>query len=116
MNALNQVGQQSITVTGIPVGITRPPVTTGELTDPVTGLPFRMTVNRMLVTVHNQPVRWRADGTSPTGAIEDNLLEPGERLNWTDPHDNYRAAIDKIQFVLDTTATGNAQIECAFFA
>ena len=112
---LNQVGQQNLTVTGTPVGITRPPVTTGELRNEFGAL-NRKTVSRMLVTVADQPVRWRADGTDPTGGLEDNLLMPGDRLNWTDPNDNYRGPIDLIKFVLDTTATGNATLEVAMFA
>lgn len=113
--ALNQVGQQSITVTDAPVGITRPPVTTGELRNEFGAL-NRVSVNRIQVTVHDQPVRWRADGTNPTGGLEDNFLDVGERLAWTDPNDNYRASIEKLRFVKDTTATGDAIIEVAMFA
>ena len=112
---LNQIGQQQLTVTGIPQGITRPAVTTGQLANEL-GQTYRVTVARMLVTVHDQPVRWRADGTDPTGAVEDNLLQPGERLDWSDPRMDYRGPIDLIKFVLDTTATGNAIVEIAMFA
>ena len=112
---LNQVGQQQLTVTGLPVGITRPPVTTGELRNEF-GQLNRMTVARMLVTVHDQPIRWNASGQNPTGGVEDQLLNPGERLDWTDPRIDYRGPIDLIKFVLDTTATGNAIVEIAMFA
>ena len=112
---LNQVGQQQLTVTGLPVGITRPPVTTGELRNEF-GQLNRMTVARMLAIVHDQPVRWNASGQNPTGGVEDQLLNPGERLDWTDPRIDYRGPIDLIKFVLDTTATGNAIVEIAMFA
>lgn len=112
---LNQIGQQQLMVTEFPVGLTRPPVTTGDLRNEL-GEPYRMTVTRLLVTVHDNPVRWRADGTAPTGTFEDNYLGVGERLNWTDPQDNYRGPIEQLLFVLDATATGDAHLECAFFA
>ena len=115
VDVLNQVGQQQLTVTGVPQGLTFPAVTTGQLADEL-GRLIRMTVNRLLVTVHDQPVRWRADGKNATGAVEDNLLKPGERLDWTDPRNNYRGPISKLSFVLDTTATADAIVEAAFFA
>ena len=112
---LNSVGQQQLTVSTTPVGVTRPPVTTGQLIDEF-GQTIRKTVARMLVTVHDAPVRWRADGTAPTGTFEDNYLGIGERLDWSDPRIDYRGPIALIKFVRDTTATGDAHLECAFFA
>lgn len=111
--ALNQVGAQQLTVTGIPVGITRPPVTTGELRNEFGAL-NRVTVSKLLVTVHDNPVRWRADGTAPTGTFEDNYLAVGERLNWTEPELDYRGTIEQLLFVKDITATGDAHLECTF--
>src|SRR3990167_6406338 len=107
---LNQVGQQQLTVTGVPVGLTLPPVTTGELRNEF-GQLNTITVSRLLVTVHDQPVRWNASGQNPTGGVEDQLLNPGERLPWMEPDMDYRGAIKLIKFVLDTTATGDAIIE-----
>ena len=112
---LNSVGQQQLTVTGIPVGITRPLVTTGQLTNEF-GQRNRETVARMLVRAIDQPVRWRADGQNPTGTFEDNLLKTGETLDWSNPQNDYRGPIDLIKFVRDATATGDAHLECAFFA
>lgn len=111
---LNSVGQEQLTVTGVPVGITRPPVTTGDLRNEF-GQLNRLTVTRILVTVHDQPVRWRADGTDPTGAVEDNFLGVGERLSWMEPDMDYRGPIDQIKFILDTTATGDAHLEVGMF-
>lgn len=112
---LNQIGQQQLTVSGVPVGITAPLVTTGVLCNEL-GVPYRKTVSRMLVTVHDNPVRWRADGIDPSGGVEGNLLSPGEKLGWTDPNDDYRGPIALIKFVLDTTATGDAHLEIAMFS
>lgn len=111
---LNQIGAQQLTVTGIPVGITRPLVTTGDLRDEF-GQLNRKTVTRMLVTVHEQPVRWRADGGNPTGTFEDNYLAVGEKLSWLEPDMDYRGPIEQIRFVRDTTANGDAHLECSFF-
>jgi hypothetical protein len=113
-DAINQIGQDTMTVTAAPIGVTRPPVTTGELKNEF-GQLNRKTVNRALFTVENQPVRWRADGVDPTGGFEDNFLDVGERLNWTDPNQDYRGPIEKIRFVLDTTATGSATVNVALF-
>ena len=112
---LNQVGAEQLTVGAIPVGITRPPVTTGELRNEFGAL-NRKTVARLLVTVHDNPVRWRADGENPTGTFEDTLIPVGGQLNWTDPANDYRGPIDLIKFVKDATATGDAHLECVFFA
>lgn len=112
---LNQVGAQQLTVSSIPVGITRPPVTTGDLRNEF-GQTNRMTVARMLVTVFDNPVRWRADGKAPTGTFEDNYLAPGQTLDWTNPLGDFRGPIGLIQFVRDATATGDAHLECTFFA
>lgn len=112
---LNQVGAQQLTVGSIPVGITRPPVTTGELINEW-GQPNRKTVARLLVTVYDNPVRWRADGGDPTGTFEDNYIPVGGQLNWTDPANDYRGPIGLIKFICDATATGDAHLECTFFA
>ena len=113
--ALNQIGQQSLTVSGSPVGLTTPLVTTGELTNPMTGARNRMRARGFMVQVHNQPVRWRADGTNPTGAVEDNLLLPGDVLDLTEPSYDYWGMCRLIKFITDTTATGDATLEIAYF-
>ncbi len=111
---LNQIGQQFLTVSTVAVGITRPPVTTGELRNEF-GQLNRKTVSKMLVTVVDQPVRWRADGTAPTGTFEDNILAAGEKLTWMEPDMDYRGPIDQIRFIRDATATGDARLEIAMF-
>ncbi len=110
----NQIGQQQLTVSGTPVGITRPPVTTGQLIDEF-GQVIRKSVVRLFVTVHEQPVRWRADGTDPTGAAEDNLLYPGDRLDWSDPSQDWRGPIEQLRFIADVDAEGDAVLEIAMF-
>ena len=114
-DAINQIGQDTITVAETAIGITRPLVTTGELRNEF-GQLNRKTVTRVLITVAGNPVRWRADGVDPTGGFEDNLLDVGERLNWTDPNQDFRGPIEKIRFVIDQSATGSATVNCALFA
>ena len=113
--ALNQTGTESITVSGSVVGTTLPLVTTGELTDPTTGLPYRQTPRHALIQCYGQPVRYASNLTiAPSGVFGQKLL-PGETLDLTDPHRDYYGFLKYLRFVLDVDATEDAQVEIDYF-
>ena len=113
--ALNQTGQETLTVSGTAVGINLPLVTTGELTNPVTGLPYRQTPRHALIQCYGQPVRYASNLTvAPEGVTGQKLL-PGETLDLTDPHRDYYGFLKNLKFVLDVDATEDAQVEIDYF-
>ena len=72
------------------------------------------TFRHVMIQVSDQPVRWRADGVNPNGAM--GIKQPVDStIDWMNPHIDYRGLVTKLRFVRDTTATGNATLEVAFF-
>ena len=111
--ALNQTGQQTLTVTGIPVALTLPTYT--DYTDAPNGITRTQTPRHALIQVFDQPVRWASGEGFLSGAFGQRIPAGGE-LDWTDSRRDYYGVIDNMQFVLDSTATGNATVEVAYFA
>ncbi len=112
--ALNQTGQQTLTVTGVPVALTLPTYTDTDPNYP-NGIERSQTPRHALIQVYDQPVRWGVGDDNLSGTFGQ-LLQPGAELDWTDPRRDYYGMIGQVKFVTDTTATGNARVECAFFA
>ena len=111
--ALNQIGQQSLTVGGNDVLVTLP--TYIDYTDAPNGIARSMTPRHALIQVYDQPVRWLADGNEPSG-IFGQLILPGGELNWTDPLRDYYGTISQMRFITDVSAEGDAHVEIAYFA
>ena len=111
--ALNQTGIQSLTVGGVQVAVTLP--TYKDYTDAPLGITRSQTPRHALIQVYDQPVRWLADSNDPSG-IFGQLILPGGEINWLDPRRDYYGVISRLKFITDTTATGDAHVEVAFFA
>lgn len=112
--ALNQTGQQTLTVTGIPVALTLPTYTDKDPNYP-NGITRSQTPRHALIQVYDQPVRWGVGNNNVSGAFGQ-LVQPGGELDWTDSRRDYYGIISQVKFVLDVSATGNATVEVSFFA
>jgi len=67
--------------------------------------------NRMFVTSETAAVRWRADGTSPTGT-EGHTLAKDDSISFTGA--NYRQLLEKIEFITDGTSAA-ASLKITWF-
>lgn len=72
------------------------------------------TGTRALIYVGTSPIRWRADGTSPTGTTGQ-FVEAGGRIDWTDVNGHYKSMISQVKFIRDATASSNATLAIAHF-
>ena len=113
--ALNQTGQQTLTVTGTPVAVTLPTYLDKDPDYP-NGITRSQTPRHAVIQCFDQPVRYASNlDTDPTGDTG-SLLAPEKELDLTDPRRDYYGFLSNLKFVLDTTATGNAIVEIAYFA
>lgn len=113
--ALNQTGQQSLTVTGVAVQITLPTYT--DYSDGITaGFTRNQTPRHALIQVYDQPVRYASNLTVAPSGVTGLKLLPGDTLDLTDPQRDYYGFLSNLQFVTDVDATGDAQVEIAYFA
>ncbi len=67
-----------------------------------------------LITVEDDQVRYRIDGTAPT-ASEGHLLNVGDVLNfpsWNVPSQNWRSSLVAVQFI---RVTGDAKLKISWF-
>ena len=94
--ALNQIGAENLTVSTAGVNLTG-----------VTGT----RAARALIRVTLNPVRWRGDTapTSTTGIY----VAAGSYIDWTT--EDADSMVQKVQFIRDTTAGGDATLEVAYF-
>jgi hypothetical protein len=113
--ALNQIGQQSLTVTGIPVAVSLPTYTDKDPNHP-SGIERAMTARHALIQCFDQPVRYASNLQGDPSGASGQLLAPDETLDLTDHRRDYYGFISNLKFVLDTAATGNATVEIAYFA
>lgn len=95
---MNQIGQETLTVGA----------TAESLTVPTGSHP-----KRVLIYIGGQPVRWRADGTAPT-ATAGMYVAAGSYIDWTELA-TYTSLVDRVQFIRDTAAGGDATLEIAYF-
>ena len=107
MTPLNQIGSQTLVVTGVPVALTMP----WSKNVYEAGVLKRTTPRHAIIQVSGQPVRWSTDGSAISGML---VLAGGE-IDWTDPRRDYWSILSQVEFVTDTTATGNATIEVTYF-
>lgn len=101
--SLNQTGQQTLSVT----------TTAQSLT-----LPTTVNARPTHILIHNdsdQPLRWQANGTAPTSTAG-MLLRPRSFIDFTDFDVDYYHWIINVQFIRDTLASANANLEIAYFA
>ena len=118
-DALNQVAQETITVTGSPTVLTMPPVphpTTGgdQILD---GVVWRYTPRKAILrNTGAQPVRWAA-GPPPTEVtpISGALLAAGETERFMDSGQDYYGVLSRMTLVRDADATADAEVEITFF-
>jgi len=57
---------------------------------------------RAVISVEDADVRWRADGTAPTGSVG-HLLTNGSYLLFNNPNSNYQSILNSIQFIRDAS-------------
>lgn len=69
---------------------------------------------RALVYVGAQPIRWRASGDAPT-ATAGIYVGAGGYLDFTEPLRDYQDLLAEIEFIRDTTATGDALLDIEYF-
>jgi hypothetical protein len=67
-----------------------------------------------LIFVANAPIRWRADGTAPTSTTG-MFVAAGDYIDWTAVHGHYKSIMDQVQFIRDTSASGDATLAIAYF-
>ena len=101
IEALNQTGQQTLTVSTNAVSLTLPASPNGR-------------PKRALIYIGGQPIRWRADGTAPT-ATAGMPVGAGAYIEWVEGKDFY-GLIKNVQFIRDTSATADATLEIAYFS
>lgn len=97
--SLNQIGAENLTVSTTSV----PPV-----------LVSGRTVAHALIYVGANPIRWMSGATDPT-ATTGIFVAAGEYIDFTDPNGDYRGLLKDIEFIRDTTASGDAVLSCAWF-
>lgn len=84
--SLNQIGAENLTVAGTAVALSG-----------VSGLKPA----HALIYVGGGPIRWRADGTSPTSTAG-MYAAAGSYIDWTDVVTNYRGLIENVEFIRTT--------------
>ena len=114
--ALNQVAQETVTVTGVPATLTMPPVLdqygSQQMLD---GAVYRYTPRHAIIrNLSAQPLRWRADG-SAASAISGTLLDANGELSLMDPKADYYGILGRMSWVRDVAATANGDIEITYF-
>ena len=112
MAALNQTGQQTLTVSTTAVPLTLP--TASNKSRPKRVLIFCGPVGAATTNF----VRWRADGTNPT-ATAGMVLQVGDYLDLTSmdgQEADFYGTISRIKFIRDTSAAADATLEIAYFA
>ena len=67
-----------------------------------------------LIYVGAQPIRLRADGTLPTSTTG-MPVAAGQHIDWTDPMGDYSSLIERVRFIRDTSAAGDATLSVAYF-
>ena len=97
--SFNQRGYQTLTVSTTSVGLTKP-------TD--------ILPRHALIFVGAAAIRWRADGTDPTSTVG-MFVAAGSYIDWTDPMGDYQGLIDRVEFIRDSTAAGDATLAIAYF-
>ena len=113
VGALNQTGQQTLTVTGVPVQITLPTYT--DYTDAPNGIQRSQTPRHAMIQVYDNPVRWASNLDDHPSGISGQLIFPGDVLDLTEPHRDFYGILKNLEFILDVSATGNARLEIAYF-
>lgn len=117
----NHVAQQSVTVAGIPKSLTLPIRQLNNLGIPATdasGRALNIIPRHALIKVMGQPIRWRADGSTPDGAPGMGMhQDAGSFISWLDPLGDFSALIQRVQFVLAEGAPAgtSATLEVSFF-
>lgn len=66
------------------------------------------------IQVTSEPVRWRADGSAPTSTVG-MFMAAGETLDLTDTLIDARSFLLGLQFILDTSASGDATVNVELF-
>jgi hypothetical protein len=94
-----QVDYATLTVSSVAVGLASasPSLTAGS------------SVRRAFISVEDDDVRWRADGTNPTDS-EGHLVEVGDYLSFMDR--NYDDLLTKIRFI---RVTADAKLKISYF-
>lgn len=96
--ALTQIGREALAVSTVSV--------------PLVGVSGKRPTH-MLIYVGTNPIRWRCD-VDPT-ATAGMFVAAGGYIDFTNPLVNYAGMIAEIEFIRDTTATGDAALEIAYF-
>lgn len=112
--ALNQVGHESMEVTGVPTQIPLPTYT--DYTDAPNGVTRNKTTRHAIIQCYDNPVRWASGQESVPSGSFGTLLNPGETLDFTDSLRDFWGILKNMKFVLDASATGNANLDIAYFA
>ena len=102
---MNQTGFQNLTVSTASVGLTMPTASARP--------------RGALIYVASQPIRWRADGTDPTATVG-MFVASGGYIEWLAPESpdlgpDYYGILSRVEFIRDTTATGDATLDVAYF-
>ena len=97
-NTLNQVGFQSLGVTGAPVGLTRP-----------TGLRPR----RALIAVSGGAIRWLAIPNDAPAVGYGTYVNAGGTIDWTDEGTDYAGILDNVKFI--KAGVNDATLEVSYF-
>lgn len=101
MTSYNHTGEQTLIVSTTAVGLTLPTAASR----PTKGL----------IYVGGQPVRYRADGTNPT-STSGMFVPAGAYIKCLREFENYSGFFERVKFIRDTTATGDATLEVEFNA
>ena len=72
----------------------------------------RVKPTHAIIQVVGNSVRWRADGTAPTGTAGI-LVSAGSNIEFMDSGQNYQNVIERIQII---GVSGTATLEVAYFA
>lgn len=96
---VDQIGAENLTVGATAVALTG---VTGKL------------ARHLLIYVGGNPIRWRGDGTDPTSTTG-MFVAAGSYIDWTNADDDFLSLLNKVKFIRDTTAAGDATLAIAYF-